>query len=155
MILQLSIEYDFVLIHLKKTDEISHLKKPELKVKELERIDTGLKAIFKTELLNKSEYVFTIAVDHPTPSKGNLIHSGEPVPVTIVSEYLPVDNVSSFDELSASSGWLGKIDAEQLMPVLLNAADRIAFAESRMKPFKNIGSLPDELINPFKFQEDL
>lgn len=144
-------DYDFVLVHLKDTDEASHLKKPELKVSTLEEIDKGFESLLKSELLNPEKYVVAITADHPTPSTGNLIHSGEKTPLAIFSGYAGSDDVKAFNEDACAKGRLGTILSAQLLPLLMNFADRIAYSGSRITEYKILGFHDNERINPLNF----
>lgn len=146
-------DFDFVLINVKDLDEASHLKDPFLKVKVIEEIDSGFEALFSTNLLNTDSVVFCLTADHPTPSKSALIHSGEPTPLLIHSENFGVDTVRKFNESSASKGRLPLIYAEQLLALLLNAADRIAYSGSKMSKGFRIGFFLPEEVKPFSFEE--
>ena len=60
-----------------------------------------------------------------------MIHSGDPVPFVAVGPGVRADDVNVFGELACSRGILGRLRGEDVMPVLLNAADRGLFAGSR------------------------
>lgn len=144
-------EYDFVLAHVKDIDEISHVRKVGKKIQAIEEVDKGFKAIFESDLLDKSRFVVAITADHPTPSTGTLIHSGEKTPLAVFSEYGGVDAVSRFNEKDCAAGKFSTIDSSQLMPLLLNLSDRIAYSGSYILQKKSISMQDNERILPFDF----
>ena len=116
--------YDFIHVHTKMPDEAAHKGDPLLKQKVIEQIDSAIKNA-ATPLLKDKGVILVVAADHSTASSGNLIHSGEPVPIMIHGSTVRVDKVKKFDEVSASSGSLGCIRGKEFLYTLLNAADRI------------------------------
>ncbi|MCX7831619.1 MAG: hypothetical protein N2440_01815 [Actinobacteria bacterium] len=139
-------DFDFVLVNIKDADEASHTKNPLKKAEVIEMIDKGLSEIFQTKILDTDHCVFCVVSDHPTPSEGNLIHSGEPTPLIIHSFNFGSDECKRFTEAETARGNLSKLHSSQLMPVLLNAADRIAYSGSRTSVFKSIGfPAPDQI----------
>ena len=65
-----------------------------------------------------------ITSDHSTPSSGPLIHSGEPVPITVVGTGVRRDGVERFDEINCAGGALGFVTGADFMPMVLNFLDR-------------------------------
>ena len=55
------------------------------------------------------------------------------------------DNVRRFGEIDAAAGILGQLRGADMMPVLLNAADRPLFLGSRPTPFDGADGYPDIL----------
>jgi 2,3-bisphosphoglycerate-independent phosphoglycerate mutase len=62
----------------------------------------------------------------------SLIHSGEPVPVTLVGNTIRRDAVDAFDEVRAASGCLGLLRGQELMLTILNHADRSVLLGHRL-----------------------
>jgi 2,3-bisphosphoglycerate-independent phosphoglycerate mutase len=56
------------------------------------------------------------------------------VPLVLAGPGVRADRVARFGELDAAAGILGRLRGEDLMPVLLNAADRPRFLGSRPTP---------------------
>ena len=112
------LDYDFIHLHTKETDEAAHTKNPLNKVKVIEKID---KLIGNLKL--REDDLLIITADHSTPSVGNLIHSGESVPILFYGKNVRVDNVKEFNEISCSNGHL-RIRGEELMHLILNYTDR-------------------------------
>lgn len=138
--------FDFVLLNIKDIDEASHKKDPYLKVKVIEAVDEGLEKLEISRLLDKQKVVLAITADHPTPSTGNLIHSGEPTPLLVHADYLAPDSTSAFNEVEARKGLLPQLGAENLLAFLMNAADRIGYSGSLMSSKKRLGFYsPDEI----------
>ena len=76
-----------------------------------------------------------------------MIHSGDPVPLLVVGPGVRADGVTSFGELPFAAGILGQLRGPDLMPVLLNAADRPLFLGSRPTPFEGADGYP-ALLEP-------
>jgi len=144
-------DFDFVLINIKDVDEASHKKNPHFKVKVIAKVDAGLEKLEACGLLDKKRVVLALTADHPTPSTGNLIHSGEPTPLLVHADYLAPDRTTAFNEVDAREGSLPQLCAENLLAFLMNAADRIAYSGSMMSNKKRLGFyLPNEISN-FQF----
>ncbi|MHC1585278.1 MAG: 2,3-bisphosphoglycerate-independent phosphoglycerate mutase [Candidatus Syntropharchaeia archaeon] len=105
-------KYDFVFIHVKGTDNVSHDGDLEKKIEMISRIDRELMDGF----VDLDSYVI-ITADHSTPVSIRR-HSSDPVPIAIKGEGVRIDDVSSFDELSAVRGGLGRIRGIDLMPII-------------------------------------
>lgn len=116
-------EYDFIHVHTKAPDVAAHTKDPLAKMKTIESLDLGIGCIME-KLTKNQDIILVITSDHSTPSSGPLIHSGEPVPITIVGKKIRRDRVSNFDEINCSMGCLGCLSGRDLMPVILNCLDR-------------------------------
>ena len=113
-------KYDFVVVNVKAPDVCGHDGLASEKVRTVERID-AMMAVLKAGL--GPDTVVAATADHSTPVSLK-DHSGDPVPVVIFGEGVRVDDVSKFDELSASRGGLGRILGRDLMPILLNISNR-------------------------------
>ncbi len=115
--------YDFIHVHTKAADEAAHRKDPVLKKQVIESLDRGLQQGLSRVLENPSVLVMVTA-DHSTPSCGRMIHSGEPVPLTLCGRWVRRDTVHAFDEISAAGGSLGFVRGPELMCMVLNYLDR-------------------------------
>ena len=58
------------------------------------------------------------------------------------------DNVRRFGEIDCAAGILGQLRGPDLMPVLLNAADRPLYLGSRPTPYDGADGYP-EVLEPF------
>lgn len=114
-------DHDFVLVSVKAPDLCGHDGKPTLKTEVLERIDRELVALLKSEL--KEDTILAVTADHSTPC-ARKDHSGDPVPLLVFGEGVRTDDVMVYDERSATQGGLGRIRGRDLMPLLLDLADR-------------------------------
>src|SRR2546422_7442497 len=85
--------------------------------------------------------------DHATPASPDVIHSGDPVPVLVAGPGVRADAVESFGELDCAAEILGQLRGPDLMPILLNAADRPLFLGSRPTPFEGADGYP-ALLEP-------
>jgi len=134
---------DFVYVHDKRVDEAGHTKDPREKQRAIETLDSQLGA------LPADRAVVCVTGDHATPASPEVIHSGDPVPLLVAGPGVRADAVTSFGELDCSAGILGQLRGPDLMPVLLNAADRPLFLGSRPTPVDGADGYPDrELLEP-------
>ncbi len=116
-------DYDFIHIHSKAPDEAGHKKNPVLKKEAVERLDQGLEKAL-SGLLQRDDIILAVTSDHSTPSMGSMVHSGEPVPLTICGQGVRVDKVREFNETAAAAGALGFVRGREFMYMVLNYLDR-------------------------------
>ena len=126
----------FVFSHQKATDEAGHTKDPAIKQRTIEALDEALGD------LPTDRAVMCLTGDHATPAYPDVIHSGDPVPLVLAGPGVRADGVTSFGELPCAAGILGHLRGPDLMPVLLNAADRPLFLGSRPTPFSGADGYP-------------
>lgn len=112
--------YDLVVVNVKAADLCGHDGKPSEKIKVIERMDQMMGHL-KAHL--PQDVIVALTADHSTPCALK-DHSGDPVPVTVFGDGVRVDEVPHFDELSVARGSLGRLRGRDLMPVLLNQANR-------------------------------
>jgi 2,3-bisphosphoglycerate-independent phosphoglycerate mutase len=127
----------FVFMHQKATDAAGHTKDPLVKRAVIESLDTVLH-----ERLPLDRAIVCVTGDHATPASPDVIHSGDPVPFIVAGPGVRADNVRRFGELDCSAGILGQLRGPDMMPVLLNAADRPLFLGSRPTPFDGADGYP-------------
>jgi 2,3-bisphosphoglycerate-independent phosphoglycerate mutase len=132
----------FVFCHQKTTDAAGHTKDPQIKQEAIERLDAALGE------LPTDHAIFCVTGDHATPASPDVIHSGDPVPLIVAGPGVRADAVERFGELDCAAGILGQLRGPDLMPVLLNAADRPLFLGSRPTPFECADGYP-ALLEPF------
>jgi 2,3-bisphosphoglycerate-independent phosphoglycerate mutase len=126
----------FVFSHLKAADAAGHTKDPAVKQRTIELLDSEL-ADLPTETA-----IVCVTGDHATPAYPDVIHSGDPVPLILAGPGVRADRVESFGELDCAAGILGHLRGRDLMPLLLNAADRPLFLGSRPTPFRAADGYP-------------
>jgi 2,3-bisphosphoglycerate-independent phosphoglycerate mutase len=126
----------FVFCHQKTTDAAGHTKDPEVKRATIERLDAALGE------LPTDRAVVCVTGDHATPASPDVIHSGDPVPLLVAGPGVRADGVERFGELDCAGGILGRVRGADLMPVLLNAADRPLFLGSRPTPVDGADGYP-------------
>ena len=131
----------FVFSHLKATDMAGHTKDPQVKKRTIEALDAELGE------LPTDRAIVCVTGDHATPTYPDVIHSGDPVPFVVDGPGVRADGVESFGELECAGGILGHLRGPDMMPVLLNAADRPLFLGSRPTPFRGADGYP-ELLEP-------
>jgi 2,3-bisphosphoglycerate-independent phosphoglycerate mutase len=137
----------FVYAHDKRSDEAGHTKDPRQKQRAVEELDAELAPL--VDLAARA--IVCVTGDHATPPSPDVIHSGDPVPLLIAGPGVRVDPVARFGERDCAAGILGHLRGPDLMPVLLNAADRPLFLGSRPTPIDGAdGYPPAELLEPFR-----
>jgi 2,3-bisphosphoglycerate-independent phosphoglycerate mutase len=131
----------FVFCHQKTTDAAGHTKDPNVKRDTIAALDAAL------DELPTDRAIVCITGDHATPASPDVIHSGDPVPLLVAGPGVRGDAVEQFGELDFAAGILGQLRGPDLMPVLLNAADRPLFLGSRPTPFEAADGYP-ALLEP-------
>jgi 2,3-bisphosphoglycerate-independent phosphoglycerate mutase len=131
----------FVFSHLKATDMAGHTKDPQIKKLTIEALDAVLGD------LPTDHAIVCVTGDHATPTYPDVIHSGDPVPFLLAGPGVRADAVRRFGELDCAAGILGQLRGPDMMPVLLNAADRPLFLGSRPTPYPGADGYP-ELLDP-------
>lgn len=126
----------FVFCHQKTTDAAGHTKDPRLKRRAIEQLDEAFSS------LPTDRAIVCLTGDHATPASRDVIHSGDPVPFLLVGPGVRADRVRRFGEIDFADGILGRLRGPDMMPVLLNAADRPLFLGSRPTPFDGADGYP-------------
>jgi 2,3-bisphosphoglycerate-independent phosphoglycerate mutase len=126
----------FVFVHQKTTDAAGHTKDPNVKRETIELLDAALGE------LPTDRAIVCVTGDHATPASPDVIHSGDPVPFVLVGSGVRADDVTEFGESTCARGILGHLRGPDVMPVLLNAADRPLFLGSRPTPFDGADGYP-------------
>jgi 2,3-bisphosphoglycerate-independent phosphoglycerate mutase len=129
----------FVFCHVKSADAAGHTKNPRQKQAMLETLDSVL------DDLPMEQAIVCVTGDHATPAFPDVIHSGDPVPFVVAGPGVRADPVDRFGELTCAAGILGHLRGPDMMPVLLNAADRPLFLGSRPTPFDGADGYPSVL----------
>jgi 2,3-bisphosphoglycerate-independent phosphoglycerate mutase len=129
----------FVLCHVKSADAAGHTKDPRKKQELIETLDGAL------EDLPHDRAIVCVTGDHATPASPDVIHSGDPVPFVVFGPGVRADAVREFGESTCAAGILGHLRGPDMMPVLLNAADRPLFLGSRPTPFDGADGYPSIL----------
>jgi 2,3-bisphosphoglycerate-independent phosphoglycerate mutase len=133
----------FVYVHDKRADEAGHTKDAREKQRAIEELDAELAS------LPIEEAVVCVTGDHATPASPEVIHSGDPVPLVVAGPGVRADAVDAFGELTCSAGILGQLRGPDLMPLLLNAADRPLFLGSRPTAVDGADGYPaEDLLEP-------
>jgi 2,3-bisphosphoglycerate-independent phosphoglycerate mutase len=126
----------FVYVHDKRVDEAGHTKDPNAKRAAVELLDAAFAS------LPVDRAIVCITGDHATPASPDVIHSGDPVPFVVAGPGVRADRVREFGESACAEGILGHLRGPDMMPVLLNAADRPLFLGSRPTPFDGADGYP-------------
>ncbi|UIP01336.1 hypothetical protein Hbl1158_15600 (plasmid) [Halobaculum sp. CBA1158] len=126
-------EREFLHVHYPEPDEVSHAAGPAAKRDEIEAIDDSLTAVVDRALAD-DELVTVVTADHTTPSTEDVVHSGEPVPVTMVADSVRTDDVEAVGERPAATGALRGVGGRDLLRVARAAADRVVLDGLRRTP---------------------
>jgi 2,3-bisphosphoglycerate-independent phosphoglycerate mutase len=112
-------DHDYFFMHFKYTASAGEDGDFGRKVAMIEEVDRTL-----PRLLDLNPDVIAISGDHSTPAmyKG---HSWHPVPVVMAGTWVRPDAVTSFSEVAAIQGGLGRFEAKYLINELLATAGRI------------------------------
>jgi 2,3-bisphosphoglycerate-independent phosphoglycerate mutase len=112
--------YDFVLVHMEGTDEVSHDKKLKEKIECLERIDHMIGWVFDHL---PEDTLLVILSDHTTSTElGG--HTADPPPLMISGQALFHDDVQFFTERAARKGMISRIRGNDIIPILLDYMDK-------------------------------
>jgi 2,3-bisphosphoglycerate-independent phosphoglycerate mutase len=122
--LQALADHDFVYVHVEATDEASHSRDLELKIRCIEYLDRRLVRLI-LEGLDERGIEATVAIlpDHPTPVTTGQ-HGRDPVPVAIRRPGEAPDSTTSFDEEQAANGALGLMEGDTFMRRVLGDSAR-------------------------------
>jgi 2,3-bisphosphoglycerate-independent phosphoglycerate mutase len=131
----------FVYVHDKRIDQAGHTKDPNMKRESVELLD----AAFADLPIDRA--IVCVTGDHATPASPDVIHSGDPVPFVVAGPGVRADGVREFGESTCAAGIFGHLRGPDMMPVLLNAADRPLFLGSRPTPFDGADGYP-ALLDP-------
>lgn len=111
--------HDLVYLHVEAIDECSHMGDIKLKIKAIEDFDSKIIGPVLSALEGRNDISFALLPDHPVPVKLKK-HTRTPVPVAILSHYVPSDFVTSYSEKEAKRGSLGLMKNKELMELILN-----------------------------------
>ena len=131
----------FVFCHVKSADAAGHTKDPKKKQAMIETLDSALGD------LPSDRAIVCLTGDHATPASPDVIHSGDPVPFVVAGPGVRADSVREFGESTCAAGIFGHLRGPDMMPVLLNAADRPLFLGSRPTPYDGADGYP-ALLEP-------
>jgi 2,3-bisphosphoglycerate-independent phosphoglycerate mutase len=129
----------FVFCNVKSADAAGHTKDPRKKQAMIETLDGALGD------LPTDRAIVCLTGDHATPASPDVIHSGDPVPFVVAGPGVRADRVHEFGEATCAEGIFGQLRGPDMMPVLLNAADRPLFLGSRPTPFDGADGYPSIL----------
>ena len=129
----------FVHVHTKATDEAGHTKDPKAKLRVLEELDAAIPSL-EEEPFRSS--VIAITGDHATPSRDGVLHSGDPTPLVMAASTVRADHVTRFGEVHAAGGSLNRVLAADVLPLMLDFANRPMFLGTRITRHETFG-LPD------------
>lgn len=143
--------HEFVHVHYPEPDEVAHAAGPRAKRDEIAAIDDSLGPVVD-RALDDPELVTVVTADHTTPSTEDVVHSGEPVPVTMVADGVRVDGVERAGERPAARGDLLGVRGRDLLRTARAAADRVLLAGLRRTPATR--DYPTTAVRPLWKGED-
>ncbi len=109
--------YDFIIIHIKGTDNASHDGNVKKKIMMIEKVDKLVKYLIKNT--DHDEALIAITADHTT-STDLKKHTGDPVPLSVKGSMVRVDQAQRFSEIDCAQGGMGRIRGVDLMPILMD-----------------------------------
>lgn len=113
-------KYDYVLMNVKAPDVSGHDSAAKMKCEVVRRLDE-MAGFIKDNMTDDMVILFT--ADHCTPVDiGD--HTGDPVPVTIYTKDMVVDDATEFNEVGCARGRLGRLRGSDLLPICLDLANR-------------------------------
>jgi 2,3-bisphosphoglycerate-independent phosphoglycerate mutase len=115
--------HEFIHVHTKMTDEVSHKGDSRQKKEVIEELNAGMDELVKA-VSARRDLLVVVTGDHSTPSRSRLVHSGESVPVIMTGPTVRRDRVERFDEISAAAGSLGLMRGKELMQMILNSSEK-------------------------------
>ena len=108
-------DHDLVYVHVEATDEASHSRDLDLKIKCIEYLDDRLVRPILEGLDDRApQWTVAILPDHPTPVETGQ-HGRDPVPLAIWSRGEEGDDTEAFDEANAARGSLGLMVGDQFI----------------------------------------
>ncbi len=112
-------DYDFIYLHIKKTDSTGEDGDREAKIAAIEEADR-----FIDQLGDRTKDVIVVAGDHSTPPQMRG-HSFHPVPLLIASPVCDVDEATRYTERECCRGSLGIIPACEVMQLAIAHSGRL------------------------------
>jgi 2,3-bisphosphoglycerate-independent phosphoglycerate mutase len=113
-------DYDFFYLHIKKTDTYGESGDFDAKARIIEEVDS-----FIPRVMALNPAVVVVSGDHSSPAVLKS-HSWHPVPTLLYSKYVRADGIREFGERACSRGSLGVFSAQDVMPLVLANAGRLA-----------------------------
>lgn len=104
--------HDFVYVHVEASDEASHSRDLDLKIRCIEMLDERLVRIVLDGIKKRGlEVAVAVLPDHPTPVETGA-HANDPVPVAIWRPGDKADSVQGYDEEQVKAGSLGLLHGD-------------------------------------------
>ncbi len=97
--------YDFAYFHTKAPDVAGHKGKSLRKAK---AIDRSLSPLLR-RVREDRNLLLIVTGDHGTPSSGDMLHSGDSIPILFAGMNVLQDDVVHFNERHAARGGMGRL----------------------------------------------
>jgi 2,3-bisphosphoglycerate-independent phosphoglycerate mutase len=114
-------KYDFILIHIKATDNASHDGDIRKKIKMIEKVDQLVRYLIQNT--DPDQVIIALTADHTTSTESGE-HTGDSVPISIRGKTVRVDSVQWYSEIDCAQGGLGRIKGVNLLPILMDLAGK-------------------------------
>jgi 2,3-bisphosphoglycerate-independent phosphoglycerate mutase len=115
--------YDFAYIHTKAPDVEGHKGEPLYKARAIEAIDRSLAPLLR-RVREDRNFLLVVTGDHGTPSSGDMLHSGDSIPILFAGMNVLQDDVVHFNERDAARGGMGRLRGLDIMNMALNLTDK-------------------------------
>jgi len=110
---------DFCILHIEGTDEVSHDKDAEKKIKMLEKVDKMIAYLME----NLKDTLIVVLADHTTSCDyGD--HTADPAPFVMWNGDFVPDRVEKFCEREIYKGGLHRIEGKDVMPIILDQINK-------------------------------
>ncbi len=116
-----SANYDYLFVHYKYADAAGHDGDRAAKIQALESVDADLPELLEAVGAD----VIAVTGDHASPA-ALAGHSWHPVPTLLNGGSAGVDDAQTFGERSCAGGLFGRRPTQELLPLMLASAGRLA-----------------------------
>ena len=114
---------DFVYLHIEASDEAGHEGNIDLKMRTIENLDRrAVGPIYEAVRQWDEPVAIAVLPDHPTPCALRT-HTAEPIPFLIWHPGITPDEVQTFDEVAACSGFYGLLKEDQFIEAFMNSKE--------------------------------
>ncbi len=118
--LEILSNYDFILLHVEGTDEVAHDKMLKEEIETLENVDKMIGWVYN----HLPEDTFLIILSDHAVSTELGKHTADPTPIMITGPNIYKDDIKRFTEREARKGMLHRINANDIIPILLDYMDK-------------------------------
>lgn len=113
-------DHDFVLMNFKSPDVCGHDMMSVKKTEAVRKLDAAMRYLRENM---PRDLVVVLTADHSTASSTG-DHTADPVPLTIYTEGMVMDDATEYSEYGCAKGRLGRIRGHDLLPICMDLANR-------------------------------